>query len=121
MTLFMFCWFQKTYDIVPCDKLWERLQQAIKTLHTTFYAKIRIIGDKQGEVLSNIGVKQGYPLSPTLFDMYIDELEKHVVEINRDSPCLIWWSPSLFMLTMLFLSLNWDHAYEQSTRDLHFF
>ena len=27
-------------------------------------------------------------LSPTLFDLYINELETYLDEINRDSPCL---------------------------------
>ena len=35
-----------------------------------------------------IGVKQECPLSLILFDMYIDELEKYLDEINGDSPCL---------------------------------
>jgi hypothetical protein len=35
-----------------------------------------------------ICVKQECHLSPTLFGMYIDELEKYVDEINGDSMCL---------------------------------
>ena len=38
--------------------------------------------------MSNISVEQGCPLSPTLFDLYTDELETYLDEIDRDSPCL---------------------------------
>ena len=31
-------------------------------------------------IIFNIGVKQGFPLSPTLFDIYIDKLEKCLEE-----------------------------------------
>ena len=38
--------------------------------------------------MSNISVKQGCPPFPTLFGMYIDELEKYLDEINGGSMCL---------------------------------
>jgi hypothetical protein len=38
--------------------------------------------------MSNIGAKQGCPLSPTLVGLYIDELETNLKEINMDSLCL---------------------------------
>ena len=38
--------------------------------------------------MSNIGAKQGCPLSPRLVGLYIDELETNLKEINMDSLCL---------------------------------
>jgi len=32
-----------------------------------------------------IGVKQGYPLSPLLFGLYLDGLEKHLDALDDDS------------------------------------
>jgi hypothetical protein len=40
------------------------------------------------EVISNIGVKQGCHLSPTLFGLYVNELETYLDKIDGDSPCL---------------------------------
>ena len=38
--------------------------------------------------MSDIGVKQGCPLYPTLLCLYIDELETYLDKINGDSLCL---------------------------------
>lgn len=58
---------KKTFDTIMRGKLWKRLQrlgvpphlqQAIKTMYTTFYTKVRINDDTHhSEVMSDIGVK----------------------------------------------------------------
>ena len=41
------------------------LQQVVKAMYTIVYAKVRINGNKHGEVMSIIGVKYGCPLAHT--------------------------------------------------------
>ena len=89
--------FKKNFNTIPHDKLWEHLkrwdvplhlQQLVKAMYTTLCAKLCINSDTHGKVLSNMGVKQGCPLFPTLFGLYIDELENSLDKIDGDSPCL---------------------------------
>ena len=83
MSLSLFCWFQNAFDTIPCDKLWKRPQQlgvplhlqlVVHAMYTAIYANVQINGNTHGEVMSDIFVKQGCPLSPALFGLYIDEL-----------------------------------------------
>ena len=83
-------------------------------MYTTICAKVRINDDTRGEVMSDIGVKQGCPLSPTLFGLHIDELETYLDKIDIDSPCLInTMVPFFFVLMMLFYSLDQEQAYKE--------
>jgi hypothetical protein len=43
---------------------------------------------RSDEVISDIDVKQGCHLSPTLFGLYVNELETYLDKIEGDSPCL---------------------------------
>lgn len=83
-----FCFFidfKKYFDTVSRDKLWRRMEEigipsecreAVHNLYEKVRTKIRT---KEGffEFFgSDIGVKQGCPLSPTFFGLYIDKLEE---------------------------------------------
>ena len=57
-------------------------------MYTAIYAKVRINGNNHGEIMSDIGVKQDYPLFPTLVGLYIVELETYLDEIDGDFLCL---------------------------------
>ena len=56
-------------------------------MYTTVYAKVRKNDYAHDKVMFDI-VKQGCPSSPTLVGLYIDELETHLNEIDRDYLCL---------------------------------
>ena len=56
-------------------------------MYTIVHAKVKINGNTQSEVMSDIGVKQGCPLSPTLFGLYIDEPKTYLDEIGMDPSC----------------------------------
>ena len=93
MFLFMFHWCLKTFDKVPHDKLWERLQQlgaplhlqqVVKAMYIAF-TKVRINGDTHGEKMLEIGVKQGCIPCPTLSGKYIGT---YLDKIDGDSLCL---------------------------------
>ena len=58
-------------------------------MYTIVYAKVGINKDTNGEVMSNVGVKHGCLLPPTLFSLYIDGLKTYLDETDIDSPCLI--------------------------------
>ena len=77
--------FKKAFDTVPRDKLWYRMEElgvpihltaAVRRLYEEVKVKIRTSGGISESFRSDIGVKQGCPLSPTLFCLYIDKLEE---------------------------------------------
>jgi hypothetical protein len=76
--------FRKKIDIVPRTNLWNRLEElkvpfelrfVVVRIYEKFIAKFRNIEGCSEEINYNVGVKQGFPLSPTLFDIYIDKLQ----------------------------------------------
>jgi Reverse transcriptase (RNA-dependent DNA polymerase) len=87
----LFCCFvdlAKAYDSVPRDLLWQRLHDvgvrgrmlhAIKGLYDVGVdMHIKTAEGTLDPVRTSVGVKQGCPLSPTLFGLYIDGLQHHV-------------------------------------------
>ena len=83
----LFCFFvdfKKAFDMVPRNNLWNRLEElkvpfelratAIR-LYENVIAKFKSNEGWSRDIKCNIGVKQGFPLSLTLFGIYIDKLE----------------------------------------------
>lgn len=92
---------KKTFDIVLCDKPWEcfqhlrvtlHLQQVVKAMCNTLCAKVQIIDDTY---MWSSHVQHWF--SPTLFGIYIDELETYFNEIDMD------FSPYLFTALVVIL------------------
>ena len=92
-TLFMcFVDFKKAFDTVPRRGLLERmqrigvpehLQQGVCRIYEQVMCKLKTPQGFSKSFVSNMGVKQGCPLSPTLFGIYIDELEELITEITK--------------------------------------
>lgn len=81
--------FQKAFDTVPRLSLWQRMQKigvpkeymhAVATAYENVRCQIWMRGNLSESFQSSIGVKQGCPLSPTLFGLCIDELEEIILE-----------------------------------------
>ena len=90
--------FKKAFDTVPCGLLWQVLEtvgirgpilDCIKSLYSRDSAAVRT-----QEGISDIfdclmGVKQGCPLSATLFGLFVDGLEQHLMDtLGHDAPSL---------------------------------
>jgi hypothetical protein len=98
-TNFFFCFvdFRKYFDMVPRKNLWNRLEEIkvpleLRVATIRMYEKIIYkFKNTEGwskEINYNISVKQGCPLSPTLFGIYIDKLEDCLEKAGCVSPTL---------------------------------
>ena len=112
--LCLFVDFRKAFDTVPTNNIWNRLEE-LKVPFELRVAAIRLYENviskfKSNEGLSrdikcNIGVKQGFRLSPTLFGIYINKLEGCLEETTCSGMILAGIVTSFFsMLTILFFS-----------------
>jgi hypothetical protein len=80
--------FAKAYDCVPREKLWQRLfdigvrgkiLHAIKSLYDVGVdMSIKLDVGVLDPISTTVGVKQGCPLSPLLFGLYIEGMEAYV-------------------------------------------
>ena len=76
--------FKKAYDTVDRNKLFDRLRymgingiflkNIIAMYEKTSY-KIKLNKGYINPIASNLGLKQGCPLSPMLFNLYIDDVK----------------------------------------------
>ena len=90
----LYCCFldlKSAYDRVPKQALWEALRRlgiggkglgAFQSFHTNSTMSMKIDGRTGGSVPSVSGVKQGCPLSPTLFGLFIDGLFHYLETTN---------------------------------------
>lgn len=89
--------FRKAFDSVPRDKLWSALQRlgirgsildSIRSMYSSDSACVLTKTGLTPEIQCTIGVKQGCPLSPTLFGLFVDAIEKVLLGIECDAPSL---------------------------------
>lgn len=85
---------ERAYDSVPHARLWDKLRklnleqrliELIKEMYRDCTAIYELDKYKSQEVKLNIGLKQGCPLSPTLFNIYINEL---LNKLDKEGPGL---------------------------------
>ena len=91
--------FKKAFDTVPRDLLWQvleglgihgRILDIIKSLYAHDSAAVRSSQGLSAIFRCLMGVKQGCPLSPTLFGLFVDGLEKRLLNTpGIDAPELI--------------------------------
>ena len=76
--------FKKAYDTIPRDLLWEKLQRigvhgdflrAVQALYAEVPMGVQFADGMSATFDSLLGVKQGCPLSPTLFGIFIDDFQ----------------------------------------------
>jgi hypothetical protein len=79
-----FFYFRKSFDIVPRTNLWNRLEDlkfpsclrvVVVRLYENVISNFRSIESWSEKINCNIKVKQGCPISPILFGIYIDKLQ----------------------------------------------
>jgi hypothetical protein len=81
--------FRKAFDTVRHSHLWERLQtygitgnvlSCIRSLYAQSAVAVNVNGQYTDFVKVLIGVRQGDPLSPTLFGLFIEVLEQYITQ-----------------------------------------
>ena len=79
--------FKQAYDRVPREQLWERLEEAelggkwleaLRALYADVPMTVGVPSGAECPFQAHQGVKQGCTLSPTLFGLYIDDLEEEI-------------------------------------------
>jgi hypothetical protein len=91
--------FRKAYDSVPRDLLWQKLEtlgvqgwflDSIKALYGSVPMAVNTPEGLTASFEAVMGVKQGCPLSPTLFGLYLDDFEQALEanHIGLDLPVL---------------------------------
>ena len=91
--------FQKAYDTVPRQLLWAKLQraglhgwflQAVQALYADVPMCVKTATGCTAPFQSLLGVKQGCPLSPNLFGLYVDDIERTLLAdaTAMDLPCM---------------------------------
>jgi len=97
---YLFCCFvdfRKTFNTIPRYNLWNILEElkvplelrtASIRLYENVIAKLKSNEGWSKDIKCNIRVKQGFPLSPTLFGIYIDKLEGYLEEAGCDGTIL---------------------------------
>lgn len=84
---------EKAYDAVPHQRLWDKMEKSglekesvelLKSLYRGCEAWYTLENYKSKPVPISIGLRQGCPLSPTLFNVYTNDLLKHLKHLEEE-------------------------------------
>ncbi len=91
--------FKKAFDTVPRDLLWQVLEglgisgRILECLRSMYRQDQACLHHPEEGLMPTffcrIGVKQGCPLSPLLFGLFIDGLEKQLNALEGDTPLML--------------------------------
>ena len=105
--------FKEAYDYVDRDILWRRLENyeiggemfiAVKSLYKSVSACVRLNGISSKWFDIHTGLRQGCSLSPTLFNLYINDLALKVkavgggIDIGGEKVCILLYADDIVLL-----------------------
>ena len=92
--------FKKAFDYVVRDVVWYKLIKAgvrgkilnvIQAMYNTIKSGVKFDNELSNDFVSCIGVRQGECLSPFLFSMYLNDIEKEV-KLRLHDNCVQNWN-----------------------------
>jgi hypothetical protein len=98
--------FKKAFDSVPRELLWQRLREAgidgpflsaLQSLYACVTARASTPSGLTDPFPCDLGVKQGCPLSPLLFGLYIDRVAPLITAADPTAPALAGLAVALLL------------------------
>ena len=98
--------FKKAFDSVPRELLWQRLREAgidgpflsaLQSLYACVTARACTPSGLTDPFRCDLGVKQGCPLSPLLFGLYIDRVAPLITAADPTAPALAGLTVALLL------------------------
>ena len=106
--------FKKAYDFIDRDKLWGRLThigvsnkmvKAVKSVYASVSSCVKVNNFYTNWFNVNSRLRQGCPLSPLLFNLYINDLALRIkalgkgIDINRENVSILLYADDIVLLS----------------------
>ena len=97
-TWLAFVHFSEAFDKVSHDALWQKLDakgvsgtvfHIIRSIYSRMESQVRLDCGVSHSCLQNMGVRQGDPLSPQLFNIYIEDIDAALQEDAQGEPTAV--------------------------------